>query len=208
MINGTSTKRLLLIIIHFSYRSKLLFIFIEMNIFKSKLLFFVLPATMLLSAAKSNNCSGPIIHTDTTYGYQVTVPSWLRILETPEDVYGGLFPKTDTVENTVLFKSFKKDQFKTLDAFENWVVKDYSVGQESRWDPDHIILLKNQLNDYTGPGDAFRVQILNEGFISNCCYVLLETHKAFVWIDFSATRETYSVNLPKFMEIVNSVKII
>lgn len=149
-----------------------------------------------------------IIHVDQQWAYSCTAPAWFRVLDTPDDMFGGLLPKVDTTENTIIIKGFPKAQFKDLGAFENWVVKDYTVGQESKWDPEHIILLKNLIADYKGPGIAYRVQILYEGVIYNCAYALIETSKAFLWVDFTATNTTYNKQYPLFLEFVQSIKLL
>lgn len=149
-----------------------------------------------------------IIHTDQHWAYSCTVPAWFRVLDTPDDLFGGMLPPIDTTENTIIIKGFPKRQFRDLGAFENWVVKDYTVGQESKWDPEHIILLKNLIADYPGPGIAYRVQILYQGMIYNCAYALIETSMAFLWVDFTATNTTYNKQYPLFLEFVQSIKLL
>lgn len=174
---------------------------------KISLLFLVCLVTLITrSQQAADTVIKGKIHADIQWGYSCQIPSWFRQLDTPDDIFGGLLPAIDTIENSILFKGFPKTQFKTMDAFENWVVKDYTVGQESRWDPDQIILLKNLITDFTGPGIAYRVQILNQGVIYNCCYVLFETPKAFVWVDYTATNTTYKQQYPQFMEMVQTIK--
>ena len=50
-----------------------------------------------------------IVHVDSTYGYQVTIPLWWRIRETQPFMLGGTFPAIDSIENALFFKCFKKD---------------------------------------------------------------------------------------------------
>ncbi|MBL0154969.1 MAG: hypothetical protein IPP93_16415 [Chitinophagaceae bacterium] len=167
----------------------------------------VLTTAMSLPAQQpADTLHKSIIHVDQQWGYSCTAPAWFRILDTPEDMFGGALPPVDTTTNTIIIKGFPKNQFKDISSFENWVVKDYSVGQESKWDPGHIILLKNLIAGYTGPGIAYRVQILYEGVIYNCAYALIETSKAFLWVDFTATNTTYNKQYPLFLELVQSIK--
>ena len=40
-----------------------------------------------------------IIHIDSTYGFQITIPKWWHIRETPLNLFGGIFPAVDSIEN-------------------------------------------------------------------------------------------------------------
>ena len=147
-----------------------------------------------------------IIHIDSTYGFQITIPKWWHIRETPLNLFGGTFPAVDSMENALLFKSFKKDEFKDLADFENWVVKDYSLGQSPQWSSQHKMLLKKELTDFKDLGNAYKVQMLRGNLIYDCCYIIAETSTSYIWIDFTATATTYPKNFDKFKEIVSLFK--
>ena len=145
-------------------------------------------------------------HVDSTYGFKVVVPEWWNIRETPTNMFGGTFPAIDSIENALLIKSFKKGKFKDLADFENWVIKDYSMGQTPKWSLQHKVLLKKQIEDFKELGNAYKVQMLRGSKIYDCCYILTETENSYVWIDFTATNTTFVKNWDKFKEIVNSFK--
>jgi len=147
-----------------------------------------------------------IIHIDSTYGFQITIPKWWHIRETPLNLFGGTFPAVDSIENALLFKSFKRDEFKDLADFENWVVKDYSMGQSPKWSSQHKMLLKKELTDFKYLGNAYKVQLLRGNKIYDCCYIIIETSTSYIWIDFTATNTTYPKNFDKFKEIVSLFK--
>jgi hypothetical protein len=147
-----------------------------------------------------------IIHTDSNYNFQVTIPKWWHIRETPTNLFGGTFPAIDSIENALLFKCFKKDEFKSLSDFENWVIKDYSMGETPKWSSKHKMLLKKELTDFQSLGNSYKVQLLWPPKIYDCCYIITETSSAFIWIDFTATTTTYPKNFEKFKEIVNLFK--
>ncbi len=147
-----------------------------------------------------------IIHVDSTYSFQITIPKWWRIRETAPNLFGGTFPTVDSIENALLFKCFKKDEFKSLSDFENWVVKDYSMGQTPKWSTKQTMLLKKKLEDFQNLGSAYKVQLLWSPKIYDCCYIITETRTAYIWIDFTATSTTYPKNYNRFKEVVSLFK--
>jgi len=147
-----------------------------------------------------------IVYVDSNYNYQVTVPKWWHLLATPEAAFGGTFPAVDSIENALVIKSFKKDKFKDLADFEDWVIRKYSLGQAFEWSNDSKFMLRKELTDFNGPGDAFKIQLLRFRQIYMCCYILTQTSSAYIWIDFTATNETYAKNFERFREVVSLFK--
>lgn len=148
----------------------------------------------------------PVLHTDSVYGFQISVPAWWDIKETPPDFFGGTFPAINGIENALIFKCYKKDQFKDMKTFERWVFKDYGMGQNPQLSQDIPILLKTELSDFKEVGNAYKVQLLNGGKIYNCCYIITETTTAYIWIDFTATPKTYPKNFYKLKIIIGKLK--
>lgn len=145
-----------------------------------------------------------VIHVDSTYGFRVTVPDWWQIRETPRSMFGGTFPAVDEIENALVFKCFNKEEFKNIADFENWVIKDYSMGQSPKWSNQHRILLKKELDDFKETGKSYKVQLMRGNKLYDCCYILTETSTAYIWIDFTATSTTYPKNFGKLKEIISS----
>ncbi len=149
-----------------------------------------------------------IHHQDSTLNYSINIPLWWRIREThSSDLFGGTLPAIDKVENAVLLKSFTKDNFKNLNDFDNWVVKKYKTGDTPEWSDSHTVLLKKELKDFKKIGKAYFVQLMREGLIYHCCYIITETKDTYLWIDFTATKETYDINFIKFKELINGLEI-
>ena len=147
-----------------------------------------------------------IVHIDSAYGYQVTIPIWWRIRETQPFMLGGTLPAIDSIENALFIKSFRKDQFKDITDFEKWVIRDYSMGQSPKWSSRQTVLLKKEIPDFKELGNAFKVQLLWQPKMYDCCYILTETSSAYIWIDFTATGTTYAKNFEKLKQVVNSFK--
>jgi hypothetical protein len=143
---------------------------------------------------------------DTANAYQLTVPSWLHIIPTRASLFGGTFPAVDSIENALVIKSFSKEKIGSLENFEKWVIADYSMGQEPRWGDDVKILLKKKLTEFNTLGNAWKVQLIWGGLLYDCCYIITETSKAFLWIDFTATTTTYPVNFEKLKQVMGLFK--
>jgi hypothetical protein len=149
-----------------------------------------------------------IVHIDSTYGFQITIPKWWHIRETPPNLFGGTFPPVDSIENALVFKCFNKTEFKSIDDFENWVIKDYSIGESPKWSnqSQHRMLLKKELTTFKELGKSYKTQLLKGGKIYDCCYIITQTSTAYIWIDFTATTTTYPKNFDRFKEIVSLFK--
>ena len=72
----------------------------------------------------------------------------------------------------------------------------------------HQLLKKEKLNEFEKLGDAYYVELQWNGKIYCCCYILVETSTTFLWIDFTATTESYDENVIKFKKIMETIAII
>ena len=117
-------------------------------------------------------------------------------------MFGGTFPPIDSTENALVFKCYRKSEFENIKAFENWVIKGYSIGQSPKWSNQHTVLLRKELDEFKSLGSAYKAQILRGTKIYDCCYIITQTDKAYIWIDFTATGSTYPKNYGKFKEII------
>lgn len=144
-----------------------------------------------------------INYTNSKFGYNVTIPIWWDIKATPSsNFFGGTFPEIDKSKSALLFKAFEKEKFKTFQNFENWVITGYKSGDTPKWSEDQHILYKKNLTEFAAIGHAFKVQIKADDNFYNSCYILVETSKCYLWIDLTATRETYDSNYEKLKKII------
>ena len=150
-----------------------------------------------------------ILHVDSSLNYKITIPIWWKIRETPHaTVFGGTFPEIDGIENALLFKSFNKEEFTSLSDFENWVIKDYKIGDLPDWSNNHKLILKEENEEFQKIGKTYFVQLLRGGNIYHCAYIILETSNTYLWIDFTATKETFDINFKKLRALMNELEII
>ena len=103
-------------------------------------------------------------------------------------------------------KGFDKSQYKNLKDFEGWIIKDYKLGENPKWSNQHKILLKKEIDNFSDLGTSYKVQLIRGGYIYHCCYIIVETSEAYLWIDFTATQDTYDLNFEKLKELLSKFR--
>ena len=142
---------------------------------------------------------------DSTFSYRVTVPSWLTLIETNDPMlFGGIFPEVDGVENAVLIRGFSKSEFKNFAEFKDIYLTGNRFGQPVKWGSEQIWYGQNDLVNITD-GVKQKVFIMWKNLIYHNQFVLLESQTAFLWIQFTASPETYDQNIGKFNEFMNGL---
>jgi hypothetical protein len=145
---------------------------------------------------------------DSTFHYQVEIPSWLKVFDYgSKRVWGGLLPAVEGIEDVIAIKSFEKNQFESWSHFKKVIVEDMVLGQKPEWGDYVTCMGKTALGKWNGIGDAYKVYVMIEGLIYHSQYVLVETPTAYLWIEFTATKETYEKNLDKFKTFLEGFKI-
>lgn len=148
-----------------------------------------------------------IEHNDSISGYSVVIPLWWKIRETPNSrLFGGTFPTINEIENALIFKAFNKSEYENIKHFENWVIGDYKLGDTPKWSNSHKLLLKKEIEDFNKIGKSYKIQLIWGSKLYYCCYIIVETSNAYLWIDFTATEETYDVNFPKLKNLMSKYK--
>lgn len=159
--------------------------------------------------SKQKSGQDQINYVDATYGYNVMVPKWWDIKETPSsNFFGGTFPEIGKSKSALLLKAFEKEKFKTFENFENWVISGYKSGDIPKWSNDQKVLFKKNLPEFPVFGKAFKVQLKAGDAFYNSCYIIVETSKAYLWIDLTATRETYDSDFEKLEKIMSQFKVL
>jgi hypothetical protein len=148
-------------------------------------------------------------HSDDTFGYKVAVPKWLDVKETgTEYIWGGTLPAINGIENALILKIYNKDKFNFQD-FKKYVVTDLKLGQTPGWsDGSHIFTMKKELEKYKNFDSRYKIYLMRDGQLYHCQFVLIETPKAYIWIDFTATPETYEKNEKKLLEFLDGFQIL
>jgi len=149
-----------------------------------------------------------LTYVDSTFNFQITVPNWLYLRETGSVyIWGGTLPAVEGIENAIAIKSFDKEGCESLSDFKKYVVDDLVVGQSPPWSNSHIFMGRKNLEKHRNIGEAYKVYWIRGKLMYHCEYVLLETTTAYLWIDFTATPETFDKNIDKFDEFMNGFKV-
>ncbi|WBX72845.1 hypothetical protein PG913_08455 [Tenacibaculum pacificus] len=151
-----------------------------------------------------------IIYVDSTFGYKVEIPEWLTLRETGNDkILGGTFPEIERIENALMIQGFEKSKFKSFEHFKETYITGNVFGKKTLFSENHIWYGKSsQEFKEIEKGISWRVFTFFQNKIYHNNFVLIETNKAFLWIQFVATPETYELNLPKFTEFVSGIEFV
>lgn len=157
-----------------------------------------------LKELKAQDSAAQLTYNNPALKYKVDIPAWLNLRETGSPyVFGGTFPVIDSCENAVVVKAFPKEKFPSYEAFKDFVVEGQKFGHPFSWSNAHIFYGKTYLGKSGNIGDSYKVYLFLQQLLYDCKYVLAETPSAYLWIDFTATRQTYEKNLPKFEEFLS-----
>jgi len=149
-----------------------------------------------------------LTYLDSTFNFQVSVPNWLTLFETKSNyAWGGTLPETKGIVNAILIKSFDKKDYPSLMEFKKYIIEDISFGQTAKWSEKHKFMGKKELESYHNIGQTYKVYWMIGNLMYHCEYVLLETKTAYLWIDFTSTKETFDINVLKFEEFLNGFKV-
>lgn len=151
----------------------------------------------------------PLTYVDHTYGYELVVPKWLNLISTGENgLWGGTFPAVDHIENDVIIQAFNKSRFKSFNHFKEVYITGNTFGQPTLYSKQHIWYGNNEKDIEEISTDQIRAKVytLFSGAIYHNQFVLIETDKSYLWVQFTSTPTTYDKNIEKFTELVNSIK--
>ena len=142
------------------------------------------------------------------FGYEVNIPAWLALKETGEsNFFGGTFPAVKGVENALLVTAFSNERFKSFDEFEYIYLTGNKFGKPTLFDREHTWYGQNELKKIPH-GVEQRIFMIWNNKVYHCKFVLLETPKAYLWVQFTSTPGTYDENLPKFDDFVAGIKML
>ncbi len=149
-----------------------------------------------------------LTYIDSTFKFKVAVPSWLNLKDagTPR-FWGGTLPPIKEIENAIGIKSYDKSGA-TFEDFVEYVTGGMVPGQKMFWDESHVSMGGKILSEYEDLGKSFKLYFLWNGLIYHCQYVLTQSETAFIWIDYTATQETFDESKQKFDEFMSGFEIL
>lgn len=149
-----------------------------------------------------------VIYLDTINGFKAKVPKWLDLKETRNlYFFGGTLPAIGDVENAITISSAQKSRYGSFEDFKHFIIEDPKYLKKSpAWSNRHTIKKVDlqKIKDH----DSYKVELDVNGsaYLSN--YVIINTPKAYLWINFAATPDTYGINLKKFQEFMKSFEVL
>lgn len=148
-----------------------------------------------------------LTYVDSTFNFKVTIPEWYNVIETDTPyILAGTLPAVEGIENAIAIKPYKKSE-NSFEEFEEYVVKHMIFGGPVRWSETHLSMGKNELDEYKEIGKSYKVYLMRYKLLYHCQYVLVETKTAFLWIDYTATQETFDKNKDKFDEFMSGFEV-
>lgn len=145
------------------------------------------------------------LYSNSDFGYKVEIPRWLTIKTNgASNLWGGTIDAVNGIENAIVINSFHKKDFKNLKKFINEKADKYKLGDKIN---SQTVLLKNDIGNFENVGKAYKFQLLNGNKIYHSLFLFIETEKGFLWIIFTATPETFDVNIDKFKLFLKNLKI-
>lgn len=143
------------------------------------------------------------------YGYKVTTPSWLKVINTDDEkIWGGTMPAVNNIENAVLITAYHKTEFTSFDEFVRIYITGNKFGKQTLFSKSHYWYGRNETEfKQVEHGVSSKVFTFYKNNIYHNQFVLLESSNSYLWIQFCSTPDTYDKNLPLFNEFLENLVI-
>lgn len=163
---------------------------------------------LILGFVSNSIAQDSIFYENMEIGLKVEIPEWLNLKDTRnEKLWGGTFPVLDGIENALIISSFDKTKYKSFEEFKEVYITGNTFGKPVLFSDTHIWYGYNERDLFEiEKGVSCRVFTLYRKKIYHNQFCLIETDKAFIWIQFVATPETYDTNIERFNSFVDSIK--
>ena len=149
-----------------------------------------------------------LTYIDSTFKFKIAIPEWYKVMETGTPyAFGGILPEVQGIENAIAIKSYDK-KGNSFEEFEEYIVKHMVLGQTVNWSKSHTSMGKKELDEFNEVGKSYKVYLLINNLLYHCQYVLTESETAFLWIDYTATEDTFDKNKGKFEEFMKGFEIL
>jgi hypothetical protein len=144
-------------------------------------------------------------YVNSEFGYEAEIPKWLTIRTNgASNLWGGTIDAVNGIENEIIINSYSKKEFKSIKNFINEKADKYKTGDKIN---AQTVLLKQDLDNFENVGKAYKFQLVNGNKIYHSLFLFAESEKGYLWIIFTATPETFNINLEKFKLFLKNLKI-
>ena len=150
-----------------------------------------------------------ITYTSEEFGYRLQVPESLEVVNTHNPyIFALRFPVVAQAANAFLVKALPKDQYAGFEEMQKAVIESLSREINKQIDGQVYLLDSEPMDEFKETGPALKVHVLDRGIEFVCCYVFAESPKAYLWIDFVATKESYDINFPIMQSLMHDFEIL
>lgn len=117
-------------------------------------------------------------------------------------------PAIEDVENAILVTAYDKSGFASFKDFQRIFITGNVFGKETLYSKEHIWYGRNERDfKQIENGVSSRVFTVYEKKVYHNQFVLLETSRAYLWIQFVSTPATYDVNIGKFNDFLKGLTL-
>ena len=146
-------------------------------------------------------------YVDSANGYTLTLHDWFNITESPrKNIYIGTLPDIDNIQNAIMVQKFKKAEFSSFKDFNEQI---FPAGLKSgdKFAGGTFLLKKEQAKPSVVNGISARISLMRGSRLYETHYTTIETRSAFLFVVFTATPETFTLNHPRFLEFVENIEV-
>jgi hypothetical protein len=173
-----------------------------------RLLFISILGLFCMNSVAFGQKSGSSVYIDSLFNYQVSIPQWLHLKEPgSSSIIGGTLPAVEKIEDAIIIQGFPKSDFKSFEEFKDIYLTGNVFGKPAKFSQEHIWYGQNELVKIDN-GVRQKVFLFWNNRIYHKAFVLIETKSAYLWIQFGSTPKTYDLNISKFDEFMNGLKVI
>ena len=175
---------------------------------RSSLLLFAL-GMMLTSNALFAQGANAAEYVSETFQFQFTPPEGMKLVETGSAfVLKATFPTSADTDNNLTIKISPAYKVGSFQAFQDLIIAANEVGSAPRWSQEHTLLAKEALPPVGEGWPAWRVKLQWREQVYQSQFVLVETPEAYLWINYSATPDSFAADLPHFQAFLASLEVI
>ena len=148
-------------------------------------------------------------YTNEEFGYCLQIPESLEVVNTYNPyIFALRFPVVAQAANAFMIKVLPKDQFAGFEEMHKSVIESLSREENKQIAGQVYLLDSESMDEFKQTGPTLKVHVLDRGKEFVCCYVFAESPKAYLWIDFVATKESYDINFPIMQSLMQDFEIL
>ena len=152
-----------------------------------------------------------VYYNDTINNYRVLVPKWMELQETNNlYIFGSTIPREDGVDNAICINSATKNDFNSITDFKTRIIENpnYLIENDSTWIMGKEFTLKSFKKELLEEYESYKVEFTRKEKNYLGQFILLETKKAFLWINFIADENTYKSDFKKFKKFIRKFELL